>query len=158
MNIWNHYPNYKKHELAALIKAACQVLITGGEKDVSEMQTLNLPSIVAAREVEGIFLETAPGITANAIQQVLEDQMLSSDLSLQMLGILREQPRLAEAIAIEYEKSTQKMDATGGMLTAALLVLACKIKKIKLDKNGIEIIFEPFSQKITALLSLLSKS
>ena len=122
------------------------------------METLDIPTRAAADEVVEILGETIQGITATIIQQALEDKTMSSDLALQILGVLREQPDLAVLIAVEYEKATKRMAGVEIMLTAALLVLAYKIKKFKWDKDSVEITFAPFSQKITELLSfLLSK-
>ena len=158
MNIWDKYPSYNEQELTALTKAACQVLVTGGGYEVAEMETLDIPTRAAADEVVEILGETIQGITATIIQQALEDKTMSSDLALQILGVLREQPDLAVLIAVEYEKATKRMAGVEIMLTAALLVLAYKIKKFKWDKDSVEITFAPFSQKITELLSfLLSK-
>jgi hypothetical protein len=155
MNVWNKYPNYNEQELATLTKAACQVLMASGGDEVAEIETLDLPPRVAAREVADILRESVHGITANAIQQLLENGTVSSDLALQILGVLREQSDLAELIAIEYEQATKRMAGVEVLLAAALLVLACKIRKFKLGKEGVEITFAPLSKKITDLLSLL---
>lgn len=155
MSIWDKYPNYSEQELGTLTKAASEVLMTGGGYEVAGMETLDIPPRAAAKEVAEILRDTIPGITANAVQQLFESRTMSSDLAVQILGVFREQPGLAELIAAEYEQATKRMAGIEIILTAALLVLACKIKKFKLDKNGVEITFAPFSEKITALLSLL---
>jgi hypothetical protein len=155
MSIWDKYPNYSEQELATLTKVASQVLLVSGGDEVSEIETLDLPSRVAAREVAEVLHETVPEITASSVQRLLESRAMSSDLSLQILGVLKEQPDLAELIAAEYEEATRQMAVAEILLAAALLVLVCKLKTIKISKSGMEITFDPFSEKITELLSLL---
>ena len=155
MSIWKKYPNYTERELATLTKAASQVLMAGGGDDVAGIGSLFISPRKAAREVAQLMGSAAPSITPEAVQDLLERAGSSSQLALQILGMLREQPELARLIEAEYVEATKQMTGMETILAAALLVLVCKITRFKLSKEGVEMSFAPFSGKITSLLSVL---
>ncbi|MCW3474595.1 hypothetical protein [Limobrevibacterium gyesilva] len=143
MSIWAKYPDYSDDELRTLVALAAQALVEA-DPDVAGEDLLHISPRAAAREILPLVQGQDRTIDAQRIQQLLEDEELSSQLCVQLLGEIRAIPELADRVAAAYDMRERKMAVTETLLLAgALVILALKLKKISWGAGKGEVAFHP---------------
>src|SRR6185503_15113507 len=133
MSIWNKYPHFDEDELRMLVALTAQVLLESNAADPEfPPDILEISPLAASRQLLPLLQATDASIDRYQIQHLLEDEHLSTQLSLKVLGEVRNYPELANRIDEAYVTSAKKM-ATPELLllTGALVVLATRIKEIR---------------------------
>jgi hypothetical protein len=159
MTIWDQYPNLSEGELRTLVATTARVLMEadGVSAGVSP-DLLNISTKSASRELAAL-LPSQPADQAQTIQNMLEDEDLSKEVSLAVLNEVRKNPQLAQMVAEAYEERTQKMVMPELLLlTGALVILAIKIDTIQWSKKGVRIKFSESSDAIKTFLGGLMKT
>lgn len=155
MSIWDKYPDYTGEELRILVKLTVETLasVDSGPAEIPK----DVLQISSSRAVAKILpLLEAPSFTAQEVQKVIEDDDLSRQLCLRILGEVRRYPDLASHIADSYEAHQKKMAVPELMLlTGALVILAIKIKSISWGSKKKEITFYESSEAVKKFLTSL---
>ncbi len=132
MSIWDTYPNYTENELRTLVAVTAQVLLDAqSEEETFSGDLLETSPRAAAGKLLPVLQPVSPGLERTQIQRLLEDQALSQQICVRILGEVRTYPELAQKIADLYEQESRMMD--GGislLLVGALVVLALNLKEI----------------------------
>ncbi len=152
-SIWDRYPDLSPSELRNLVAATAQVL--AGSADASQLPADPIEMSVgqAARELTTSVEGLSPG-RRSAVQELLEDDDTAVELCQAVLVEVRRHPELATEVAEAYEERTRKMaGAEVLLLTGALLVLAIRIKEIKVGKGNTKITFSESSEAVKAFLA-----
>ena len=154
MSIWDKYPNYTEAELRDLVAVTAQVLLETEEARTEfPPDLLRLPPGAASRQLLPVLQDAEPTVERDQIQHVLQDEQLSSTVSLQVLGEIRNYPELAARIADAYEERENRLAiAESLLLTGALVVLATRIRKIRWTKDEKEVTFYPAGDAVKQFL------
>jgi len=143
MSIWDQYPNYSDDELRLLVSVTAEVLqdAAPAEAGIPE-DLLDMSPASLAKQLKPLLEENQAGITQEQVRSLLEDPEHGKALSLAVLEEARKSPELAERIADAYDERRQKMASPELiLLVGALVILAIKLKEIKLSKKETKISF-----------------
>jgi hypothetical protein len=112
----------------------------------------------ASRQLVPELRQADPSVDPERVQDVLEDPDSSKKVALAVLGEVRKYPELAQAVAVAYEDRLNKMPIGAAiLLSAALVVLAVKIKSIEWGKDKKKLTFYESSEAVKAFLTGLLK-
>jgi hypothetical protein len=138
LSIWGRYPDLSESELRALVAAAAQVLVESEDAKMEDSDDfLEISPKQAGRQIASLLLAENDSITGEQIQDLLEDEVISRQLSLAVLDEIRKHPALAEAVEARFEEATNKMGTPElFLLTGALVILAIRIKEIRWSRKG----------------------
>jgi hypothetical protein len=158
MSIWDKYPNFTGQELRTLVALTANMFL---ETDLAvspyPKDLLQISPKAAAGELLPLLQASDAGIRKEQIQKVIEDEDLSSQVCLKILGEVRLYPELAERLDQAYELQTRKMVSPELLLlTGALVILAIKVREINW-KEG-KIIFDKSNKVVQGFLSGLVKT
>lgn len=150
--IWDRYPDLSPGELRTLVATTAQVLADSADAalpaDPIEMSTGE-----AARALTASLDGLEPDAVED-VQELLEDAESATDLCCAVLDQVRAHPDLASAVSAAYEERTRKMAGFEMLLLAgALVVLAIKIKEVRVGKNGVKVSFSESSEAVQAFVS-----
>lgn len=160
MSIWERYPNYSDDELRALVQVTAEALIDEGESEVPlPDDLLTISPRAAARQILPELHDAAPQASQVDVQHVLEDEILARQVCLRILEEVRRYPELAEEVDRRYAARQQKMAVPELILvSAALVILAMRIKEIKFERKNKRITFYPSGVEVKAFVSGLVNS
>jgi hypothetical protein len=92
-----------------------------------------------------------------AVQRVVSDPDSGREVALHVVGLVRKQPALGALVEQRYAEAEQKMFVPELMLlTAALVVLAIRIKRVKVGDT--EVSFYPAGDEVKTLVGGLVKA
>ena len=157
-SIWERYPDLSPGELRTLVAVTAQVLADSADRAQLPTDPIEISTGEAARELTG-SVGVLDADERGVVQELLEDDDTAVELCHVVLAEVRRHPDLADAVAEAYEVRERKM--TGAevlLLVGALVVLATRIKKIKLAKGHTEITFSESGDAVKAFLSGLVAS
>jgi hypothetical protein len=157
-SIWDRYPDLAPGELRTLVAVTAQVLADSADRAQLPADPIEISTGEAARELTG-----SAGVLAaderDAVQELLEDDETAVELCRAVLDEVRQHPDLADAVAEAYQDRERKMTGVEVLLlVGALVVLATRIKKIKLQKGHTEITFSESGEAVKAFLAGLVSS
>lgn len=143
MSVWDRFPEYGDDELRELTKVTAFVLVDACSEPVELNQdVLELPPLALSRQIASEFSDIVPQATPEAIQRLLESEDASREVSLALLGKIREIDPLSSLISEAYEEHRRKMAGPELLLAiGALIILAIKVKKLKISKEGVDMQF-----------------
>jgi hypothetical protein len=152
-SIWDQYPDLPDPELRTLVAAAAQVLLDGTDRAGLPEDALEMSNGTAAREL-ATTVPGLDGIPAADVRAVLEDDAAAAALGRAVLDQVRAHPELADAVAAAYEERTRKMTGVElVLLSGALVVLATRIKEIKVGGGQTKITFAESGDVVKAFLT-----
>jgi hypothetical protein len=152
-SIWDNYPALTEAELRNLVAAAAQVLAAGADHADVPDDVLEISDSAAARELAAPATGLGEFKPAE-IRQVLEDDEASAELSRAVLDEVRKYPALADEVAEAYEERSRKMAGAEMLLLAgAIVVLAIRIKEIRIGKGQTRITFAESGDAVKAFLA-----
>jgi hypothetical protein len=142
MSIWEKYPNFSNDELRTIVAITTKILTESAPSEANiDKDIMEISPISASYEILPFFKEKNLEISRKQLQDILENEELSSEICLKLLGEIKEIPKLAEKISIAYDLRKKKMAVPPEILfAAAFVILAIKIKKIHIgtDKKSFE--------------------
>jgi hypothetical protein len=143
MSVWDRFPEYDDNELRELTKVTASVLVDSCSEPVALNQdVLDLPPLALSRQIAFEFSDIVPQATPETIQKLLESEAASREVSLALLGKIREIDPLSSLISEAYEEHRRRMAGPELLLAiGALIILAIKVKKLKISKEGVELQF-----------------
>ncbi len=158
MTIWDQYPNLSDGELRTLVATTARVLMEADDARANlPPDLLNISTLSASRELAALLPDQSAD-QAQTIQNVLEDEDLSKEVSLAVLNEVRKNPELAGMVAEAYGERAQKMVAPELLLLiAALVILAIKLESIEYSEKGVHIKFSESSEAIKTFLEVIMK-
>jgi hypothetical protein len=155
VSVLERYPDLTADELSRLVMAASQVLMELGEAERPvPADLLEMAPRAAARMIAGDLpvADASPG----RIERLVEDPDSSRAMALKVLGLVRGFPELRALIEQRYDELERKMFVPELMLlTAALVVLAMRIKRLKVGHT--EITFYPAGDEVKSFISGMTK-
>lgn len=156
MSIWNAYPNLSKTELRALVAATARVLLESENAADVDPELLQQSLPTSARDLEPLLVQVDSDITRQKVRNALENEDLAIRMCHAVLDQVRQFPELADRVALEYDARTQKMVVVETVLLAgALVILAIKVKSIKL--GNVEIVFDKAGEEVKTFVAGLAK-
>jgi hypothetical protein len=136
MSIWDNYPDYDDQELRMLVQATTETLADEAEEN---HELLEMSPSSASRMLAALLRDSGIDTQPADVQRLLEDPELSKRLSLEVLGLVRERPLLAERAAEYYETVARKMASPEILLlVGALVILAIKIKEVRIGNRVVK--------------------
>jgi hypothetical protein len=157
-SIWDSYPDLSPSELRNLVAVTAQVLAGSAGSAQLPADPIEMSTGQAARELTGPERGLSPDMRA-AVQELLEDDDTAVELCHAVLGEVRRHPELAAEVARAYEDRTRKMAGAELLLLAgALVVLATRIKEIRVGKSGTKVTFSESGEAVKAFLAALLTS
>ena len=156
MSVLDRYPNLEEQELTNLVTAASQVLMEFGEADQAlPIDLLDMPPGSAVEIISSDLPVREEGL--DQLRNMVAEPEQARLLSIEVLRVICESDLLRQAVEERYEQLEQKMFTPELFLLAgALVVLAIRIKRIKLGES--EVSFYPAGDEVKAFLtSLLGK-
>jgi hypothetical protein len=159
MPIWDKLSNLSRGELRTLVATTARVILDSEEaRSKLPSDFLEISTVSASHELVSLL----PGVQpeqAPIVQDLLGDEDSSVEISLAVLKEVRKHPELAQRVTEAYEERTQKLVEPGSLLlTGALVILAIKIEKIQLSKDGFEVTFHESGDVVKSFLSGLVKN
>ena len=157
-SIWERYPDLSPSELRNLVAVTAQVLAASADRTQLPADPIEISTGQAARELTA-SIEVLESDDRGVVQELLEDDEVQARLCHVVLGEVRQHAELADAVAQAYEDRARKM--TGAevlLLTGALVVLAIRIKDIKVGKGHTKITFSESGEVVKAFLAGLVSS
>jgi hypothetical protein len=136
MTVFDDLESLPDDKLQILTEAAISVL----SPDDEATQPAQLPPRVLAAELRDALADT--GLPESTVDSVTGDPAFSRQVALAILAPIGEQPELAAEVERAYDARRNMMVIDGGLvLGAALLLVAMKIKKVSIGKQGFELDF-----------------
>jgi hypothetical protein len=157
-SIWDRYPDLSPSELRTLVAVTAQVLADSADRAQLPADPIEISTGEAARELTGTT-GVLDASERGVVQELLEDDESAVKLCHVVLAEVRQHRDLADAVAQAYQDRERKM--TGAevlLLVGALVVLATRIKKVKLAKGHPEITFSESGEAVKAFLAALVAS
>jgi hypothetical protein len=152
-SLWDQYPDLSPTELRILVAATAQVLADSAADAELPADPLEISSGEAARQLTA-SIASLDDSKRTLVQELLEDDEASEQLVHAVLTEVRRHPELAAAVDAAYAERARKM--TGGelmLLAGALVVLATRIKEIKVGKGGTKITFADSGDAVKSFLA-----
>jgi hypothetical protein len=138
MTVIERYPDLTIEELSTLVVAAAEVLMEAGETsepvpdDLLEMSPGSLSGMIAESMPAG-------GPDRDEIARLLSNLDASQRLATGTLQTILESPDLRDAIGRRYEELERRMFVTESLLlSAALVVLAMRIRKVRIGRFNLD--------------------
>lgn len=140
---WSKLDQMSDQGLATLVDSAIFVLKqsdVGGGPAPTEM-----PASVMTKALEQLLADR--GANAGAAVKVVKQAELSRQVALALLSTIATEPALAQEIErVWRERGGLLFVGTGVILSAALLFLVLKLKKVRVNKkDGVEVNFDKLS-------------
>lgn len=158
MDIWEQYPNYSNDDLRILVKSAAITLYDAAEEN-SELDPELFecgPNSIAMQLRECLLGQIGAG-ELDKIGRMLSDNARARELCLAVLDEVRQNRALAEKIAEAYARERNKMTGVEVLLAGVLLLLAARIKRIRLP-NHTEIDFIEVNKNVASLIAKVGSS
>jgi hypothetical protein len=136
-SVWNDLETLPDDQLRLLTEAAISVL---WQDDAASVVPAQLPP----RALTGALREAlaGSGVPESTVDDITRDMAASRQVALAVLGPISQQPELADEVASAYEARRNMMVVDGGVLLGgALLLVAMKIKKVSVGRQGVELDF-----------------
>jgi hypothetical protein len=148
---WEQPERLDDGELSALVQAASSVLARRGDAAESAREIQRMPRSVAERELVTELGEEAETLEAKAVAGLLDDRARESACAvLQELG---RDPRLRSAIDDAYRARDDLMFVDPGTLAVAgLVLLAMKVRRVRIGKEGLDVQFDPVREGVVGRL------
>ncbi|MFQ5906716.1 MAG: hypothetical protein ACE5JA_09110 [bacterium] len=120
---------------------------------------LDFSPLAASRDLLPLLQDADATLDRGQIQQLLEDEDLSAQVCLKLLGEVRNYPKLADRVAEAYDAKAGVMAVPEMLLlTGALVILAIRIKEIRWSKKEKVIQFEKAGEVAKSFVIGLIKS
>jgi hypothetical protein len=159
MSIWDKYPNYSSDELRMLTAVVAETLVDSAEDPAITADVLKVSPKSAATQLRPLLQEKAPDIQTAQIQAALEDPERAQKMAVAVLGKIRDAPLLAERVAEAYEARNREMCGPEMLLLAgAVVILAIKLKDIKISSEGLSVSFDKSAEEVKAFVAGLVRS
>ena len=137
MSVFDDLESLPDDQLRVLTEAAISVLVP--ESEAGQPGPAQLPPRALAGELRDAL--EGSGLPESTVDRVT-DGAVSRQVALAVLAPIAAQPELAEEVERAYHARRNMMVVDGGVLMgAALLLVAMKIKKISIGKQGVELDF-----------------
>lgn len=132
--VWGRLDELTDDELSTLVAAAAHVVADlAGEPDAPQ-----LPVALAGAALAGELREAGTDADPDEVTALLQDGSRVRRLAVAALRPIAAEPDLAAEVAAAYRARREMMAVDAGMVLAgALLVLALKVKRIKIGKVDI---------------------
>ncbi|PYS48935.1 MAG: hypothetical protein DMF68_11585 [Acidobacteria bacterium] len=159
MSIWDKYPNFTDEELRDVVAITAQVLLESETVPADLNQDiLKMSPLAISGQLSPILQKEDPSLEKGQVQQLLEDEETSTQISLKLLEEVRKYPEIADRVAAAYEARSKKMVVAETMLlTGALVVLAMKLKEIRWSKKEKVIKFDKAGKEVKSFIVGLLK-
>jgi hypothetical protein len=142
---WENLEDLPDAELAALAQAAVSVLQWNAEGDIEDVE--DMPPGALERELEDELAGHGVEDSGEAARKVVRDEEMARPVAVALLWQIAEQPELRARVDEVYRKRKDMLVVgTGVILAGAFLLLAMKLKKVKIGKEGAEVEFEPIKE------------
>jgi hypothetical protein len=157
VSVLETYRELRPAQFRLLVATTAQVLM---EADAAEAQFppdfMQRSDASMAREIEDIFHGEEPAINRNDVQDVREDEEKAGACAVPSL--VRKCPELAEFVEHRYDERRRKMSGAGfELLVGSLVILAIRIKRVRLGKDGASADFESAGAAVKAFVAALVK-
>lgn len=140
---WGKLNDLSDQALAALVESAIFVLRQSDAPGAPS--PVEMPAGPMTKALEQLLSER--GVETSAAGRVVKESALSRPVAVALLSTIATEPALAEEVErVWRERGGMLVVGTGVILSAALLFLVLKLKKIKANKkDGVEINFDKLS-------------
>lgn len=140
-------------ELVMKVRAAVDVISELVDESLPGQHEFPLSGEAAAR----LITAEVPELSTAALEQLLHSPEHIRDISIAVLGILGNEPVLAELIDDSYDRKTRQLDGGTMLLAGALVLFVLKLKSVRVTKRGKEISFYECSHALKELLEYFLK-
>jgi hypothetical protein len=138
---WSELDQMSDRGVAALVDSAIFVL---KQSDVGGPAPTEMPASVMTKALEQLLAER--GADAGAAGKVVKQAELSRPIALALLSAIATEPALAQEIErVWRERGGLLFVGVDVILSAALLLLVLKLKKVKVNKDGVVVILDKLS-------------
>jgi hypothetical protein len=152
VSLISRYPDLTPGELRTLVTATSQVLLELGESDDPVPADLLEMSSGAVARMITTDLDT--GVDADYVLRAVRDDASARAVMDRLVEFIRQYPELGAVIDEECQELAQKMFVPE-LLTGALVILALRIKRVKI--GDIDIRFYRAGEEVKAFVSGLVK-
>jgi hypothetical protein len=142
MSVWQKYPDLTEPELHRLVAASVQVLLEHGDSQLAA-SFVRRPTALLARDACEALPAGEEALDPDEVYRVLQSWEASSQLARLVLEDVRARPQLAGLVADAYERAEREMDVSAALQALALVVLALRVKNIKIKSNSITFYHTP---------------
>jgi len=131
MSIWESLNDLSDTDMRTLVSLTTQVLSEAGGLDINAD---DISPSRAARQIAPVLAAADPSITSSDVQHALEDERSAREIARTLLAHVAAIPELRAEVEARLEEQRRKLSAPELLLvTGALLILAIKLKEIRLD-------------------------